>query len=133
MKPILGVTKDDGKCKPAIYNLYDFTIKGGTDIVDQRSQIYTCKAKSHRWTLVAFYYLLDTCRINSSTLAATNEGMNPRLKDSFEFGWGLAEDLTRPFIQQRPVRGLTSPAMKKRRTILQKPEPRPEVVVAHAA
>lgn len=132
MKPILGVTKDDGKCKPAIYKLYDFT-KGGTDIVDQRSQIYTCKAKSHRWTLVAFYYLLDTCRINSSTLAAMNEGMNPRLKDSFEFGWGLAEDLTRPFIQQRPVRGLTSPVMKKRRTILQEPEPRPEVVVAHAA
>ena len=34
MLPLLGTTKDDGKKKPAIYQLYDFT-KGGTDVVDQ--------------------------------------------------------------------------------------------------
>jgi hypothetical protein len=33
--PILGVTKDDGKSKPAIIKFYDST-KGGTDIVDQK-------------------------------------------------------------------------------------------------
>ena len=35
---MLRVTKDDGKEKPALYKLYDFT-KGGTDIVDQKSPI----------------------------------------------------------------------------------------------
>ena len=35
VQPLLGVTKDDNKFKPAIYKHYDFT-KGGTDIVDQR-------------------------------------------------------------------------------------------------
>ena len=34
MQPLLGTTKDDGKKKPAIYQLYDFT-KGGTDVMDQ--------------------------------------------------------------------------------------------------
>ena len=34
MQPLLGTTKDDGKKKPAIYQLYDFT-KGGTDVKDQ--------------------------------------------------------------------------------------------------
>lgn len=34
-KTILGVTKDDGKNKPAVFKLFDFA-KGGTDIVDQR-------------------------------------------------------------------------------------------------
>ena len=33
MRPLLGVTKDDDKVKPAIPKLYDYT-KGGTDIVD---------------------------------------------------------------------------------------------------
>ena len=34
MEPLLGVTKDDRKKKPALYKFYDFT-KGGADIVDQ--------------------------------------------------------------------------------------------------
>ena len=37
--PILGTTKDDGKCKQAIMKLYDFT-KGRTDIINQRIVIY---------------------------------------------------------------------------------------------
>ena len=35
LEPILSVTSDDNKVKPAFYKLYDFT-KGGTDIIDQR-------------------------------------------------------------------------------------------------
>ena len=38
--PLLGVTMDDGKHKPAILKLYDLT-KCGTDIVDQRMGKYT--------------------------------------------------------------------------------------------
>ena len=59
MRPLLGVTSDDGKKKPALYKLYDFT-KGGMDIVDQKFGNYTVKTKSRKWTTVAFSYLLDT-------------------------------------------------------------------------
>lgn len=45
MQPLMGVTKEDDKKKPAIYKLYDFT-KGGTDIIDQRIGFYTCRVIS---------------------------------------------------------------------------------------
>ena len=48
MEPLLGVTKDDQKKKPALYKFYDFT-KGGTDIVDQKMGSYTVKPKYRRW------------------------------------------------------------------------------------
>ena len=64
LKPILGTTIDDNKKEAALYKLYDFT-KGGTDIVDQRMGFYTCKVKSHKWSMVAFAYILDTARMNS--------------------------------------------------------------------
>ena len=35
LSPLLAITKDDSRKKPAIYKLYDFT-KEGTDIIDQR-------------------------------------------------------------------------------------------------
>ena len=47
VQPLLAVTKDDGKRKPSIIKLYDFT-KIGTDIVDQRNAKITTKAKSSR-------------------------------------------------------------------------------------
>ena len=57
-KPLLlGVTKDDGKAKPAIIKEYDFT-KGGTDIVDQRSASYTTSTKSPRWLSVLYCTVL---------------------------------------------------------------------------
>ena len=37
MRPIMGVTKDDGKQKPGLYKLYDFTT-GGTDECYQRTE-----------------------------------------------------------------------------------------------
>ena len=40
MRPLQGVTIDDGKKKPAIIKFYDFT-KGGTDIVDQINDFHT--------------------------------------------------------------------------------------------
>lgn len=52
LNPLLGTTIDDKKVKPAPYKLYDFT-KGGTDIVDQRMEFYSCKPKSRRWPIVA--------------------------------------------------------------------------------
>ena len=54
MRPIPGITKDDGKSKPAIMKFYDFT-KGGTDIVDQLNDYYTCRARTNCWDLVSFF------------------------------------------------------------------------------
>ena len=45
--PLNGKTKDDGKQKPALPKLYDFT-KGGTDIVDQLIGYYTTRVASRR-------------------------------------------------------------------------------------
>ena len=51
MRPIMGVTRDDGKRKPAIIKFYDFT-KGGTDIVDQKMSKYSTKSTTPKWTMV---------------------------------------------------------------------------------
>ena len=57
-KPLLGVTRDDNKNKPAQYKLYDLT-KGGTDECDQRVESYSTKPKSRKWTIVAFFLRLQ--------------------------------------------------------------------------
>ena len=77
MRPCLGITKNDGKEQPAIYKLYDFT-KGGTDIVDQKISYYSTKSKSVKWKMVAFYFILDTSRVNAQTMLALNEKKGSR-------------------------------------------------------
>ena len=59
LNPFLGLTKDDGKCMPAIIKFYDFT-KGGTDIVDQIMGKHTVKLMSSKWTIAAFSYIIDS-------------------------------------------------------------------------
>ena len=84
IEPLLGTTIDDDKCKPAIIKFYDFT-KAGTDIIDQKMGYYTAETKSRRWTMVAFAYLLDTIRVNVSTVLAVNKKVDPKKKESFDF------------------------------------------------
>ena len=112
MEPILGVTKDDQKFKLQMYKLYDFT-KGGTDIIDQKMGTYTTKSKSRKWSRVAFSYLLDTIRVNSSTLIELNKNHVPKLANSFSFGYELATQLVMPHILRKPRNGLSSEVVKK--------------------
>ena len=112
MEPVLGVTKGDQKFKPQMNKLYDFT-KGGTDIIDQKMGTYTTKSKSRKWSRVAFSYLLDMIRANSSTLIELNENHDPKLADSFNFGYELATQLVMPHILRRPHNGLSSEIVKK--------------------
>ena len=77
LEPIITITQDDGKQKQQIYKVYDFT-KGGTDIIDQRAQFYTCKPKSSRWTISVFSYALDTSQVNASTVWPMNNNENPQ-------------------------------------------------------
>ena len=90
--PLLATTKDDNKSKPAIYKLYDFS-KGGTDIIDQRMGFYSCKSKSKRRTMNVFSYVLDTCRVNASTIYAMNNDLQPRNIKSVDFGFKLTMSL----------------------------------------
>ena len=72
MRPMLGITRDDGKKKSALYKFYDFS-KGGTDIVDQKKYFYMCEAMSRKWKTAAFYFILDTARVNTQTMLCLKE------------------------------------------------------------
>lgn len=119
MQPILGCTKDDGKKKPQLYKLYDFT-KGGTDIIDQRMGKYSVKPKSNKWTVAAFSYILDTSRVNASTIWALNNEKQPKKVNSFNFGWELALSLVMPMIKKRDTSGLHENILNKIRVMLGK-------------
>lgn len=119
---ILDTTIDDGKEKLAIYKLYDFT-KGGMDIIDQRMGSYSCKPKSRRWPIVAFSYIVDTARVNASTLFALNNRKCPLKQDSFEFGMDLALSLITPFINVRSLRRLGNSVRNKIAVIVGPPLP----------
>ena len=112
MRPYPGITKDDKKNKPSIFKFYDFT-KGGTDVVDQRIGFYTCKAKSRRWTMTAFFYILDTIRVNSQTIHSMLKGKKVKRDDSVDFGFELVMALTKPHMQRRSSVGLQSSILKK--------------------
>ena len=62
MRPIPGITKDDGKSKPGIMKFYDFK-KSRTDIVDHWSNYCSCHARTNCWDLASFSYILDTVRV----------------------------------------------------------------------
>ena len=91
----LATTKDDNKSKPGIYKLYDF-FKGGTEIIDQKMGFYSCKLKSKRWAMNAFLYVLDTCRVNASTIYAMNNDLQPQNTKCVNFGFKLVMSLVRP-------------------------------------
>ena len=112
-QPLLGTTKDDGKVKPALLKLYDFT-KGGTDIMDQRIGSYSLKTMSRKWSVVNFPYNLDTIRVNSQTLRALNTGRGPRKVDSLDCGWNLAMAMIELHLEGRKqALGLTKKAKAK--------------------
>ena len=47
----------------------------------------------------AFSYVLDTCRVNASTIYAMNNDLQPRNIKSVDFGFELAMSLIRPHIE----------------------------------
>ena len=107
--PVKGITMDDKAKKPALFKFYDYT-KTGTDLMDQRMarRKYSAKAKSNKWTMVGFYYLIDTARINAQTVWSFNNGVDPRKSSSYEFGMRVAKSLITPMIVTRPLEGLSS-------------------------
>ena len=68
MPSLLGVTKVDGKKKPAIIRFYNWT-KSDTDIIAQRISVYIAKLKLSKWAICEFSYMLDVASINAPTVA----------------------------------------------------------------
>ena len=71
-----GSVTNDARKKPDVIVFYD-QAKGGVDVMDQMAGCFTTRFKSHRWTMNALSYVLDTVRTNMNTL--WNE-MNPDKK-----------------------------------------------------
>ena len=51
---------------------------------------HTTKSKSQNWTRVSLAYILDTIRVNSSTVVTLTSNNNPKSTVRFKFGYELA-------------------------------------------
>ena len=114
-------TKDDKKVKPAINKFYDFT-KVGTDTVDQMNDFYTTRAKTSIWSVLVFYYMLNTIRVNAKTLWCIKYKKSFSKISTFDITFELVNALVTPFIEQRNLNGLWKPLLKKINYILNKEE-----------
>ena len=128
MRPLMGITCDDGKQRPAIIKFYDFT-KGGTDVMDQKISKYSCKSLTHHWTMIHFLFLMDTICCNAMALHVIKQKTLLRKSNSFDIGWYLVLALVRPFLAARPTVDLGQ-ALKNKIAIFvlmnsDKPTPRP--------
>ena len=63
--------------------------------------------------MVVFSCLLDTIRVNSSTVLALNKQISPKKVDAFEHGYVLAKQLVMPQILRRNRNGLNLSVIKK--------------------
>ena len=118
--PKVGITKDYRKKKPAIINAYNFT-NGGVDIQDQRMGNYSTSSKSKKFTRKVLSYLLDTARVNAQTIYYLIMLLSPRKSNSFDFLLSLAEEMVRPHIESRPLKGLKDDEIRKMSFVLDRP------------
>ena len=75
--------------------------------------ILSTKAKSRKWTMVVFSYMLDTARVNSSTIYALNTNVSPLKQKSFDYGFDLVMQLVKPHIAQRNQTSLSTVIKQK--------------------
>ena len=71
----------------------------------------------------AFSYILDTCRVNASTIYAMNNDLQPRNIKSVDFGFELAMSLISPHIEQQSLIGINSSVVRKIEIVLGKKYP----------
>ena len=81
--------------------------------MDRQIWKYTTKAKSPKWTRVSFHYVLDTTRVNASTVFTLNFYLSAADVNAFAIGWSLAESLVLPLARQRSTVGLSSKTQLK--------------------
>ena len=115
------------KQKPALLKLCDFT-KGGTDIVDQLIDYYTTRAASRRWDIIAFYYILDTVRVNARKVLYLSQNQEPSKCNTHQFAWKLASALVKSFMEQRDLNGLSKSIVANINNILGRKE-EPQTII----
>ena len=81
---------------------------------------YSTKSTKPKWTMVNFYYILDTIRSNASTLYAIKHNISPSKVNSFSNGWDLVVSLVKPQIMARPTNGLSTNTLSKMSVIVGK-------------
>ena len=74
---------------------------GGTDIQDQKMGRYSTKPVYSKWTTVGRSYMLDTARVNATTLFCLATGLSLKKSDSFLIGMDLVSYLCLPQMQAR--------------------------------
>lgn len=79
---------------------------------------YTTKSKSRKWTRVTLPFLLDTIKVNESTLAAFNINKIRKSIYSFSFHFESANDLGTANIARRHLIVLSSEILERCRAYL---------------
>ena len=109
--------QSDGKSKPVIIKFYDF-MKGGTNIVDQLNDYYSCRARTNCWGLVSFFHILDTVRFNSKTVWCLKSSLDMKKTATFKYSWKRSSQLTKPFIENCQINGLGTAVIHKMENVL---------------
>ena len=115
----LQLQKMTAKASPLFTNYTTFP-KAEQTLLIKKMGFYSCKSKSKRWTMNAFSYILDTCRVNASTIYAMNNDLHPRNIKSVDFGFELAMSLISPHIEQQSLIGINSSVVRKIEIVLGK-------------
>ena len=94
--------------------------KSGTDIGDQMNDFYKTRAKTSRWSVLAFYYMLDRIQVNIKILWCIKHKKSFSKISTFDIAFELANALVMLFIEQRNLNGLRKPLLKKINYVLNK-------------
>ena len=114
MRPTSGITKEDSKSKPAIMKFYDFR-KGGTNIVDQLNNYYSCYACKYSCDLVSFFYIFYTVRVNNKTVWCLKNSLDI---NTFKLSWNLSSQLTKHFNENCQINGIETAVIHKMEKVL---------------
>ena len=79
-------------------------------MVDQKIGRFSTKTKSVKWTAVAHSYLLDTARVNATTLYMLATG---KKEETFMIGWDLVKAMVVPQMKTRPLVGVSTSLVSK--------------------
>ena len=113
MRPLLGITKNDGKKKPAQYKFCDFQKEGQRNVT--RDQDRTAASQNQRNGPLLHCYVLDMARLSAGIIFPVNRNESPRkiYVSSFNFGWDLTQGLILRFRRVRSMHGLNKPTQLK--------------------
>ena len=73
--------------------------------MDQKISKYSCRLLTHRWTMIHFFFLMDTIWCNAMVIHAIKHKKPLRKSNSFDIVWEFVLSLVRPLMAARPTVG----------------------------